>query len=97
MITIAGYNFEGPYSLDRIDFNDVAAVYLIVDDLGKNLDVGETDTLKTRIAKHERRDCWLRNAHRKIFVYALLEVDQEKRRIIEKSIRSSFSFPCGQI
>lgn len=95
MITIVGYNFEGPYSLDKTNFNDVAAVYLISDELGKKIDVGETDKLKTRLATHERKDCWLKNAYREIVVYALLENNQETRTIIERNVRSSFQFACG--
>jgi len=96
MITISGYNFEGPYPLDKTNFNDVAAVYVILDDLGKKIDVGETDLLKTRLANHERKDCWRRSTNREILVVALLEPNQETRKTIESQIRSSFNFPCGE-
>lgn len=62
MVKIQNYNFDGPYSIDA-SFNEVAGVYVIYTNQNW-LDVGETDSLKTRISTHERKPEWVRNANR---------------------------------
>lgn len=97
MYQILNYNFEGPFLLNETNFNEVAAIYVIVDDLLRKIDVGETDNLKVRLVSHERKDCWQRNANRGILISALVEQNQENRKKIEGEIRSSFFFPCGKV
>jgi len=96
MINIGGYQFEGPYRELITNFKEVAAVYVILDKESNFIDVGETDQLKTRLATHERRDCWKRNCGKDIYVAAYLESDGEERLRIEKKIRDSYNFPCGE-
>lgn len=95
MIYIGGYLFEGPFPEETTDFNEVAAVYVILDENQNKVDVGETDQLKTRLATHERRNCWERNS-KDIYIAVHREDEEIKRLYIEKKIRSSFIFPCGE-
>ena len=96
MINISGYQSKGPYHEENTDFDEVAAVYVILDENDNKIDVGETDQLKTRLSTHERRDCWERNCKGDIYVAVYQENSEEKRRRIEKEIRNSYSFPCGK-
>ena len=95
MAQILNYEFEGPYPLAETVFNEVPAVYFISDDHNSNLDVGQTDNLKTRLASHDRMPCWRRNAKSRIVVYVLQVFSGNQRLAIESRIRSSFNFCCG--
>lgn len=96
MINILGYSFEGPYYEMTTNFNEAGAVYVILDRSNNKIDVGETDRLKTRLVTHERRNCWERYCGKDIYVATLGEENKEKRLIIEKRIRNSYRFPCGE-
>ena len=96
MIQINSYQFEGPYKEASTNFNEVAAVYVILDVNDSKIDVGETDQLKTRLVSHERRDCWQRNSNEDIYIAVYQEGSKEKRLRIEKGIRGLYSFPCGE-
>jgi len=95
VINILNYQFEGPYREAGTNFNEVAAVYVILEENNNWIDVGETDGLKTRLATHERRNCWERNT-RDIYVAVYRENSKEERLRIEKEIRDSYNFPCGE-
>lgn len=92
---IVDYDFTGPYPLGLTTFYSVGAVYFITDDFVTCIDVGQTDDLKDRLAKHERRDCWRQSARGRIIVYAFVDNSERNRLIIESRIRSSYSFKCG--
>ena len=96
MIEIARYQFDGPYYEVLTNFNEVAAVYVILDANNKVIDVGETEALKTRLVSHERRNCWERNCGRGIYVAVFREDRKERRLEIEKQIRAGYNFPCGE-
>jgi predicted GIY-YIG superfamily endonuclease len=97
MINVNGYQFEGPYHEASTNFNEVAVVYIILDVNNNPIDVGETDKLKTRLATHERRDCWERNCGKNnIYVAVYKEDSQERRLRVEKEIRNFYRFPCGE-
>lgn len=96
MINIADYQFEGPYHEASTNFNEVAAIYVILDTNNNTIDVGETEELKTRLANHERRNCWKRNCEDDIYVAVYLESRGEERRRIESKIRNAYSFSCGE-
>lgn len=97
---IQGYEFEQPYFLTRTTFSNVAAVYVIYAVINGQtvwLDVGETDQLANRLANHERRDCWVRNAQgSEIYVGAMQSQDENTRRNIESDLRNRLLPLCGE-
>jgi predicted GIY-YIG superfamily endonuclease len=99
-IPIMGYSFEGPF--DNTDsLKDKSGIYVILDsNSGKYyvLDCGESTQIKTRIEGHDRADCWKKHAKGYIRVAVLYtpNLSDEKRRQIEKAIRSKFNPPCGE-
>jgi predicted GIY-YIG superfamily endonuclease len=95
MITLEGYEFKGPFLESETNFNEVSAVYVVLDSRNNRVDVGETDNLKKRLANHERRDCWEENCENEIYVAARVEGNQDERLKIEKIIRNSCAMVCG--
>ena len=99
-ITIARYQFEGPFhSVDLLE--DRAGVYAIIDSRnpGNHLvDVGESATVKSRVEGHDRSGCWRRHSQGRLTaaVYYTPGVQQAGRRVIEQEIRSSYQIPCGE-
>lgn len=97
---VIGYDFEGPY-LKTDDIRNEAGVYLVTrkntDGKYKIIDVGETDTLKTRLAGHDRKDCWAKYVTFPIF-WVLYTSDKAEvvRRKIEKGIREKYKPDCGE-
>jgi len=99
MLNILSYQFGGPFHEASTNFNEVACVYVILDSFRDKLyyiDVGETDKLKTRLATHERRECWERNSNGDIYVAVYREDNTDRRLRIEREIREAFKFPCGE-
>ncbi len=99
MITIDGYNFEGPYSTTA-SIRDSAGVYVILDyrSDGKShlLDVGESARMKTRLDNHERRPCWQRNSQG-VINYAVRYIQAQSERLrLESAIRKRYEPPCGE-
>lgn len=96
MLSILGYQLEGGFPIETTKFNDVACVYTIyTNDVW--LDVGETDKLGLRLAGHERKASWKRNANGKsIYVAVFMEGDQQKRLIIEAYFRNTLRPVCGK-
>lgn len=90
---VMGYQFEGPYNITASNFNEAAGIYLIADNNGKVVDVGETDQLATRIANHERKNCWDRNDASILWFHG--ESNQQSRIIKEKKLRIHFDPACG--
>lgn len=94
-IKISGYNFEGPYeSTDNLYESSGVYVILFINGSGQYVpvDVGGSDGIKTRVAKHDRKDCWKKHSQGRIFVavfYTINWVD------LEKFIRNQFNCPCG--
>ena len=94
-MNIAGYQFQGPYPLNTSTFNAVGAVYVISDVNNSAIDVRQTDDLKDRMANHDRKNCWLRNAVGEIRVYAIVQNDEKTRLAIEGFVRNGHKFSCG--
>jgi hypothetical protein len=95
-----GYEFDGPY-FDPSDLSEDPGVYLIeYVDKGKRiiLDVGESDNVRDRVFRHERKDCWEANCIGRIFysVAYMLYSSEEERRALESSIRHSENVICGE-
>lgn len=95
-MNIEGYNFEGPYDPDRGFVNNFAAVYSIVDDKPRVVDVGQTNNINDRFPNHERKPCWLRNKYGDIHLYVYRETSEEIRLRIESEIRERYDPPCGE-
>lgn len=99
-IKIGEYTFEGPYtSTDELE--DRAGVYVILCYRNKTyypIDVGETATVKSRVKKHDRKDCWNRECtgNLTISVYYTPRMRQLRRIIIEQIIRKKYDPPCGR-
>lgn len=91
---IQGYQFEQGYTV-ATKFNNVAAVYVIYTNQIW-LDVGETDELGTRMAGHERKPDWIRNAGLlPIYVAVYREDNYQTRLTIESDLRSKLGPRCG--
>lgn len=105
-ITISGFEFEGPYSIETtvIPANR-AAVYVIIctasDYKNYVTDVGETGEIGIRIANHERKSCWKRNCSGALSIYLRYMPSSEgytaaDRRKLETRIRKQYNPPCGK-
>src|SRR5579883_1578757 len=94
-ILIGKWDFEGPYSsLDYL--NDCPGIYIILDKIHNTfnvIDVGESDTVKTRVRNHDRESCWRMKQQGSLFVAVLYtpHLQPIRRRLIEHEIRSQYS------
>lgn len=102
VITIEGWSFSGPYKESGL--RDASGVYVVLDhrrtgyeDKYFYIDVGESSSVRTRVAGHDRRPCWRRNALGDIvFAVRYLPGKRQKDRMAwEQVIRTKASFPCG--
>lgn len=99
MINIGTYQFEGPYE-DAAKLEDRSGVYAILDYRGNEyrlLDCGESSTVKTRVAGHDRRPCWIRNSIGRLCyaVYYTPNLQQSGRMEVEQAIRKQYNPTCG--
>lgn len=99
-LKIAGYEFAGPFS-DVAWLEDRSGVYAVLDLRGGEyyvVDVGESATVRTRVATHDRRPCWNRNVRGELRYAAHYTPysQQPGRMAIEQEIRRQFNPPCGQ-
>ena len=98
-LTVSDITFEGPFSSSD-DLEDRSGVYLIVDQVdGETLliDCGESAQMRTRVASHDRSECWQRNGRGRlsVAVHYTPGLQQDGRRQIESRLRSRYSVPCG--
>lgn len=98
-ITVAGYEFQGPYSSEEY-LEDRSGVYVIVCSVdGRYLPVGcgASATVKSRVLNHDRSDCWRRNCTGTLMaaVYYAPNMQSAGRVALEQKIRVEYSFPCG--
>ena len=98
-IKIGRYSFEGPYT-GTANLKDQGGVYTILcQNNGKynTVDVGESETVKSRVENHDRTSCWNTNCFSSLAVAVLYTpgVSAEGRRQIEGEIRNTYNFPCG--
>ena len=98
-IKIAGYVFDGPF-FSTHQLEDKSGVYVIL--CKKNnkyipIDVGESSAVKSRVEKHDRKDCWKINCREDITyaVHYTPNLQQSGRKEIEKIVRDKYKFPCG--
>jgi len=98
---VEGYDFEGPFEADELP--EKGGVYLVMAggsliDCGRSKEIVETDnSIKKRIAYHDREDCWddKRNG-RPLSFYVCLTNSKFVQRTIERDIRDNNDFPCGK-
>ena len=101
MVTIANYDFEGPYETTT-SLRDDAGIYVILDYRSDRkwhlLDVGESARIKTRIENHERQPCWEQNRQGTIGVAVLYTPtwSENQRRLLESKIRQEYQPLCGE-
>ncbi|MCX6765769.1 MAG: hypothetical protein NT136_02310 [Candidatus Moranbacteria bacterium] len=96
MVTIAGYNFDGPYKIGKIKI-DRAAIYVILNVIYSVIDVGQSGETGTRLLTHERKPCWDKHGGYSVAV-KWMPTDKyslEDRLKIEKDIRNKKNPPCG--
>ncbi|MFH1244212.1 MAG: hypothetical protein V1487_01395 [bacterium] len=92
-MNINGYNFSGPFSINATFTSDFAGVYLISNPQGKIIDVGETESMNTRLPNHDRKPCWVQNGGNALYV---CNISQEGSRLaLESSIRVANNPTCG--
>lgn len=99
-IQIGKYSFEGPYTSTG-SLRDNAGVYVILCHSGEKyrpIDVGESETVRSRVENHDRKSCWNRNCNSTLAVAVVYTPDKDEagRRKIEQEIRNLYDFPCGQ-
>ena len=97
---IGGYDFEGPYGESKLA--GLPGVYVVLDVNNDGsyscIDVGESGKVDTRIANHDREQCWIRNTEgRRAFAVLYTDgTDDDYRKTIEGQVRLSVSPPCGE-
>lgn len=100
-LTVGRYQFQGPYASEA-QLENRSGVYVIVSaDSGhyQPVDCGESATVKTRVANHDRAYCWRTHTQGGTLMAAVLytpHLQSAGRVAIEQEIRNQYSFPCGQ-
>jgi hypothetical protein len=100
-INIGGLVFDGPYP-NVASLEDRSGVYVILTWWPTTreyqvLDVGESATVYTRVANHDRKEWWQVYRQHGIFVavHYTPGLQQAGRRQIEQDIRRRYNPPCG--
>ncbi len=100
-LSILGHSFEGPFS-STSQLEDRSGVYVILTRKNSTenftvIDVGESATVKTRVDKHERSNCWSQNNLGELKVSACYtpNMGQPGRMEVEQEIRSKYRPTCG--
>lgn len=96
-MNISGYLFQGPYSPYQGFQNTISAIYAILDDQSRLLDVGQTEDLNNRFPNHPRRSCWETNKVGNLHLYILQTASEQTRLQIESLIRNQYNPTCGDI
>jgi len=94
-IKIEGYTFSGPYYHTKQFQGDFGCVYLLINNLNQVIDVGQTESINSRIINHERKICWIKNGCRATGLYIYISPDKNFRLLLEKLIRSKYQPICG--
>ena len=97
-IQIGSYNFDGPHTHTGGLYAQ-SGVYVILGKSGGNnwsvVDIGESQSVRERVANHDRQPCWQRRGHH-VLAAAALYVNERQRMTIEKELRIHFNPPCGE-
>lgn len=96
-IQIGNYNFEGPFGTVE-QLRNASGVYAILGSNAPNrytvLDIGESATLKDRIAGHDRKGQWSACGFGTLFAAAHY-VPADARMRIERELRTLYNPTCG--
>ncbi len=96
-IKIEGYTFVGPYYHTKKFNEDFGCVYILLNRLNQVVDVGETNSINSRIINHERKMCWLKNGCDDSGLYVYSSSDENFRKLLENLIRTKYHPFCGEI
>jgi hypothetical protein len=103
MITISGYNFEGPYT-NTAHLADNGGIYVILtrrqaNDSWTVVDVGESGQVRQRIENHDRKECWRRNSQGTVAVAVLYTPgwSSMQRCALESTRRAKYTPTCGVV
>ncbi len=95
LMNVSGYNFQGSLDPYRGFIDIVAAVYTILDDQSRLLDVGQTEDLNNRFLNHPRQNRWEVNKVGYLHLYILQIANEQTRLQIESLIRKQYNPSCG--
>jgi len=95
-IKIEGFIFSGPYYHTRKFTRDFPCVYVLINNRNQVIDVGETESINSRIINHERKMCWVRNGCGETGLYIYISEDKNFRQLLERLIRLKYKPPCGE-
>jgi len=98
-VEIGRYSFEGPYT-SKDDLQDKSGVYAILcyrNGRYSLIDVGQSARVRTRLANHDRSDCWKRNCDGALTVWVCYTPHRQQagRMGIEHELRTWYVLPCG--
>jgi hypothetical protein len=100
-VNVANIPFEGPH-FQTNELQEEPGIYAILDYPipGQNplvLDIGESGSIRTRIAGHDRSPQWRRHATGRIgcAVFYTPGWGDFQRRMMEDHLRQRFTPPCG--
>lgn len=97
-IQISGLPFDGPFS-SADALRDAPGVYAILDTRSTGthvIDVGESEAVRTRVANHDRSDCWSRHRQGRLGVAVRYTSGPAAgRRALEQRVREEYGPPCG--
>lgn len=90
--------FEGPFK-DTFLLRNSPGVYVILGNNGGEnwtvIDVGESQDVRQRVERHDRKACWQLQNLANLAVAAHYPYDEHYRKNLEKEIRSFYNPPCG--
>lgn len=95
-IKIEGFIFSGPYYHTRKFVKDFACVYILINSRNQVVDVGETESINSRILNHERKMCWIINGCGETGLYIYKSENKNFRQLLERLIRIKYRPPCGE-
>ena len=97
-VGITTFRMEGPYDLAGSVLGR-AGVYVILclkDKQYVPIDVGQAESVRERLAAHDRQACWYRNCASRPVVAVKYIIDPTTRDITERTIRKYYDLPCGE-
>lgn len=94
-MNLNGYQFTGPFNVDLNFAREFGAVYALVDDAPKVLDIGQTKNVNDRVPYHDRRPCWDRNKTGNLHLYVYENSSEQTRIQIESFLRNAYNPVCG--
>jgi hypothetical protein len=91
------YKFEGPFEDSDLVKNQ-SGVYLVTTKKQKGshriIDVGESTTLKDRLASHDRKDQWVANEKHGLY-FSVYYCNETTRMSFGETLREHFKPSCG--